>query len=152
MQDLRVSIVQGETRWHDPAGNRDYYGRLIAPLAGRSDVIVLPETEIEVVPLVSVPKITAILLPEVPALTAVNARSSVVSVEAPVNVTVAAVAEVSTASETVMAEPETATDVVEPAAAANAIVVLLPAVPAEAAVNCRSSAVDVEAPVAVKPA
>ena len=32
MQNLRVSIVQGDTRWHDPAGNRDYYGHLIAPL------------------------------------------------------------------------------------------------------------------------
>lgn len=44
MQPLRVSLIQGDTRWHDPAGNRDYYGRLIALLAGRSDVIVLPET------------------------------------------------------------------------------------------------------------
>ena len=44
MQDLRVSIVQGETRWHDPAGNRDYYGGLIAPLAGQSDLVILPET------------------------------------------------------------------------------------------------------------
>jgi predicted amidohydrolase len=44
MQNLRVSIVQGATRWHDPAGNRDYYGALIAPLAGNSDLIVLPET------------------------------------------------------------------------------------------------------------
>ena len=44
MQDLRVSIVQGATRWHDPAGNRDYYGDLIAPLKGMSDLIVLPET------------------------------------------------------------------------------------------------------------
>ena len=26
MQDLRISLVQGDTRWHDPAGNRDYYG------------------------------------------------------------------------------------------------------------------------------
>lgn len=41
---LRVSVVQGETRWHDPAGNRDYYASLIAPLAGRSDLVVLPET------------------------------------------------------------------------------------------------------------
>ncbi len=37
-------MVQGATRWHDPAGNRDYYGSLIAPLAGRSDLVVLPET------------------------------------------------------------------------------------------------------------
>ena len=44
MQDLRVSIVQGDTRWHDPAGNRDYYAGLIAPLAGNTDVVVLPET------------------------------------------------------------------------------------------------------------
>ncbi|TAN07500.1 MAG: amidohydrolase [Rhodanobacteraceae bacterium] len=44
MQNLRVSIVQGATRWHDPAGNRAYYGALIAPLAGTTDLIVLPET------------------------------------------------------------------------------------------------------------
>jgi len=43
-RDLRVALVQGDTRWHDPAGNRAYYGGLIAPLAGRSDLIVLPET------------------------------------------------------------------------------------------------------------
>jgi predicted amidohydrolase len=43
-QTLRVSLVQGATRWHDPAGNREYYGSLIAPLAGRSDLVVLPET------------------------------------------------------------------------------------------------------------
>jgi predicted amidohydrolase len=36
-------LVQGATRWHDPAGNRAYYGDLIAPLAG-SDLILLPET------------------------------------------------------------------------------------------------------------
>ncbi|MBS0192839.1 MAG: amidohydrolase [Proteobacteria bacterium] len=44
MQDLRVSIVQGATRWHDPAGNRDYYADLIEPLRGHTDLIVLPET------------------------------------------------------------------------------------------------------------
>ncbi|WP_448670307.1 amidohydrolase [Pseudoxanthomonas mexicana] len=44
MQDLRISLVQGETRWHDPAGNCDYYGGLIAPLAGQSDLVILPET------------------------------------------------------------------------------------------------------------
>lgn len=43
MQALNVSIVQGATRWHDPAANRAYYGQLIAPLGG-SDLIVLPET------------------------------------------------------------------------------------------------------------
>lgn len=44
MQNLRVSLVQGATRWHDPAGNRAYYGSLIAPLAGQTDLVVLPET------------------------------------------------------------------------------------------------------------
>lgn len=44
MQDLRISLVQGATRWHDPAGNREYYGGLIAPLAGQTDLVVLPET------------------------------------------------------------------------------------------------------------
>ena len=44
MNNLRVSIVQGATRWHDPAGNRTYYGDLIAPLHGITDLVVLPET------------------------------------------------------------------------------------------------------------
>ncbi|HET6631216.1 MAG TPA: amidohydrolase [Rhodanobacteraceae bacterium] len=44
MSDLRVSLVQGATRWHDPEANRGYYGQLMAPLAGRSDLVVLPET------------------------------------------------------------------------------------------------------------
>ncbi|MGH8213798.1 MAG: amidohydrolase [Rhodanobacteraceae bacterium] len=44
MQALNISLVQGSTRWHDPAGNREYYGSLIAPLHGRSDLVVLPET------------------------------------------------------------------------------------------------------------
>ena len=44
MNDLRISLVQGATRWHDPAGNRDYYGDLMAPLHGTTDLVVLPET------------------------------------------------------------------------------------------------------------
>ncbi len=44
MQNLKVSLVQGATRWHDPDGNREYYGSLMAPLAGQSDLVVLPET------------------------------------------------------------------------------------------------------------
>ncbi len=44
MQDLRVSLVQGDTAWHDPAANRERYGALIAPLAGRTDLVLLPET------------------------------------------------------------------------------------------------------------
>ncbi|HEY7871714.1 MAG TPA: amidohydrolase [Rudaea sp.] len=44
MQALRISMIQGATRWHDPAGNRDYYRALIEPLRGTTDLIVLPET------------------------------------------------------------------------------------------------------------
>ncbi len=44
MQDLRISLVQGNTRWHDPAGNRNYYAALLAPLAGHTDLVILPET------------------------------------------------------------------------------------------------------------
>lgn len=44
MQDLRITLVQGATRWHDPAGNRSYYGELIAPAAGKADLVILPET------------------------------------------------------------------------------------------------------------
>ena len=44
MQDLRISLVQGATRWHDPAGNRAYYAELIAPLANETDLVILPET------------------------------------------------------------------------------------------------------------
>ncbi|MBF6024496.1 amidohydrolase [Lysobacter niastensis] len=44
MENLRVSLIQGDTRWHDPAGNREYYGRLIAPLHGTTDLVILPET------------------------------------------------------------------------------------------------------------
>lgn len=44
MDDLRISLVQGETRWRDPAGNRAYYAQLIAPLQGATDLVLLPET------------------------------------------------------------------------------------------------------------
>ena len=44
MNDLRVSLVQGDTRWHDPAGNRDYYGGLLSALRGITDLVLLPET------------------------------------------------------------------------------------------------------------
>ena len=44
MSDLRVSLVQGATRWHDPDGNRAYYGGLHAPLAGTNYLVLLPET------------------------------------------------------------------------------------------------------------
>ncbi|MEN1940630.1 amidohydrolase [Luteimonas sp. MJ246] len=44
MDNLRISLVQGETLWHDPAGNREYYGGLIASLRGLTDLVLLPET------------------------------------------------------------------------------------------------------------
>ena len=44
MQALRISLIQGATRWHDLPGNRDYYGALARSLQGQSDLIVLPET------------------------------------------------------------------------------------------------------------
>mgnify|MGYP001425802278 CR=1 FL=1 len=44
MDDLRVSLVQGDTVWHDPVANRAMYGELIAPLAGHTDLVLLPET------------------------------------------------------------------------------------------------------------
>jgi omega-amidase len=44
MPPLRVSLVQGATRWHAPAANRDYYAALAYSLKGQSDLIVLPET------------------------------------------------------------------------------------------------------------
>ena len=44
MDDLRVSLVQSSTVWHDPAANRQMYGELMAPLRGATDLIVLPET------------------------------------------------------------------------------------------------------------
>ncbi|MFC0679230.1 amidohydrolase [Lysobacter korlensis] len=44
MQNLRISLVQGNTRWHDPEGNREYYGGLIGALRGVTDLVILPET------------------------------------------------------------------------------------------------------------
>jgi len=40
---LKVSLIQGATRWHDPAANREYYGALMNEARG-SDLIMLPET------------------------------------------------------------------------------------------------------------
>ncbi|HMB56631.1 MAG TPA: amidohydrolase [Arenimonas sp.] len=44
LPDLRVSLVQADTIWHDPEGNRALYAGMMAPLAGATDLIVLPET------------------------------------------------------------------------------------------------------------
>ncbi len=35
-RDLRVALVQGDTRWHDPAGNLAHYGGVIVPVSGCS--------------------------------------------------------------------------------------------------------------------
>jgi omega-amidase len=42
--DLRITLVQGDTRWHDPDANRAYYGDWVAGLRGKTDLVVLPET------------------------------------------------------------------------------------------------------------
>lgn len=42
-EPLRVSLVQGDTRWHDRAGNHAYYRELLRSCAG-SDLVLLPET------------------------------------------------------------------------------------------------------------
>ena len=44
MNDLRVTLIQAATRWHDPAGNRELYGDLARSAKGAGDLIVLPET------------------------------------------------------------------------------------------------------------
>jgi omega-amidase len=44
MSSLRVSLVQQPLLWQDPAGNRAHFARLLAPLAGKTDLVVLPET------------------------------------------------------------------------------------------------------------
>ena len=43
-EPLRVSLVQGATRWHDAVANRDYYGQMVSALRGHTDLVVLPET------------------------------------------------------------------------------------------------------------
>lgn len=44
MSSLRVSLVQQPLLWHDPRGNRARFAQLLAPLAGRTDLVILPET------------------------------------------------------------------------------------------------------------
>ncbi len=41
---LRLALVQADTRWHDPAGNRELYGAQVRRLAPDCDLVVLPET------------------------------------------------------------------------------------------------------------
>ena len=44
MQDLRVTLIQANTVWHDAAANRALYGELSLGVKGHTDLIVLPET------------------------------------------------------------------------------------------------------------
>ncbi len=44
MQDLRVTLIQASTVWHDAAANRALYGELCLSVKGHTDLIVLPET------------------------------------------------------------------------------------------------------------
>lgn len=43
MQNLRISLVQSALHWHDPAANLSMFAEKIAPLAGKTDLIILPE-------------------------------------------------------------------------------------------------------------
>ena len=40
---LKVSLIQADLVWHDAAANRSRLEGLLAPLAGRTDLVVLPE-------------------------------------------------------------------------------------------------------------
>lgn len=44
MDDLRITLVQLATVWHDAAANRAMYGDAVRAQAGKSDLFVLPET------------------------------------------------------------------------------------------------------------
>ena len=44
MSTLRVSLVQQPLAWQDGAANRARFAELLQPLAGRTDLVVLPET------------------------------------------------------------------------------------------------------------
>jgi omega-amidase len=41
---LRVALLQQPLAWHDPPANRAHFEELLLPLAGRTDLAVLPET------------------------------------------------------------------------------------------------------------
>ena len=44
MSSLRVTLVQQPLLWREPAGNRERFEALLLPLAGNTDLVVLPET------------------------------------------------------------------------------------------------------------
>jgi predicted amidohydrolase len=41
--DLRISLVQSSLHWQDPEANRQMFEQLLTPLAGSTDLVVLPE-------------------------------------------------------------------------------------------------------------
>lgn len=43
MTNLRITLVQTSLHWHDAAANRRMFDELLRPLAGQTDLIVLPE-------------------------------------------------------------------------------------------------------------
>ena len=43
MRDLRVTLVQAELHWEEPEANRAAFARRLRPLAGRTDLCILPE-------------------------------------------------------------------------------------------------------------
>src|SRR5579863_1209791 len=44
MGKLRVTLVQQPLVWAEPAANRERFAALLTPLAGSTDLVVLPET------------------------------------------------------------------------------------------------------------
>jgi omega-amidase len=44
MSALRIALLQQPLVWHDPAANRAHFEALLLPLAGHTDLVVLPET------------------------------------------------------------------------------------------------------------
>ncbi len=43
MQDLTLTLVQGNPHWQQPAANRNYFERLLAAIGQPTDLVVLPE-------------------------------------------------------------------------------------------------------------
>jgi len=43
MSHLKLTLVQTELAWEDPAANRAHFDDLLAPLAGTTHIVVLPE-------------------------------------------------------------------------------------------------------------
>jgi omega-amidase len=45
MEDfLHLCLLQGDTRWHDPQANREYYAELLQQQKNKVDIFILPET------------------------------------------------------------------------------------------------------------